>query len=307
MSVRHFLTLADLGREGLLGVLRRAHELKRLRGTADHPRALASKSIGILMEKASTRTRVSFEVAIHELGGQAVVLAGRDMQISRDEPLSDTSRVLSRYLHAVIMRTHGHERLAELAQASSIPFVNALTDRYHPCQLLADLMTIQEHRAGGLKDLSVAWIGDGNNMAHSWILASALLDFELRLACPAGYEPLDEVLAEANALGGGRRVVTPHPEVAVADAHVITTDVWASMGQEDEKEARKRAFSNFCVTEELFALAAEDRLFLHCLPAHRGEEVAASVIDGPRSVVWDEAENRLHGQKALLEYLIRPA
>ena len=304
MSSRHFLTLADLGREGLSHVLKRAHELKRLRGHADHPRPLAKKSVGLLMEKASTRTRVSFEVGIVELGGQVVSLAGRDLQISRDEPLADTAKVLSRYLHAVVMRTHGHERLTELADASTIPFVNALTDRYHPCQLLADLMTVQEHRPRSLQGLSVAWVGDGNNMAHSWILASALLDFELRLACPSGYQPEASVLAQAEALGGGSRVVTTDPVVAVVDADVVTTDVWASMGQEEEKEARKQAFADYCVTEALFEQAAADRLFLHCLPAHRGEEVDAAVIDGPRSVVWDEAENRLHGQKAMLEYLL---
>lgn len=306
MTTRHFLSLLDLTREELAELLKRAHVLKRVRGCADHPRPLAGKSIGLLMEKASTRTRVSFEVGIHELGGYPVVLSGRDMQISRDEPLDDTARVLSRYLHGVVMRTHGHDRIQALADASSVPFVNALTDRYHPCQLLADLMTIQEHRKEGLEKLTVAWIGDGNNMAHSWILASALADFELRLACPKGYEPEASVLAEADAIGGGKRVVTDSPDVAAAGADVVTTDVWTSMGQEDEKAARAAAFSGFCVGQDLMALTAADSIFLHCLPAHRGEEVAAAVIDGPRSVVWDEAENRLHAQKALLDHLFRP-
>jgi ornithine carbamoyltransferase len=304
---RHLLNLFDLGIEGLADVLDRADQMKRLRGRLDHPRTLAGKSIGLIMEKASTRTRISFEVGIYELGGQPVALAGRDLQLGRDEPLADTARVLSRYLHGVVMRTHGHERIETLARASDIPVINALTDKYHPCQLLADLMTVREHRKQGLADLRVAWIGDGNNMAHSWILASALCDFELRLACPARYQPLPEVLAAANALGRGSRVLTTEVDAAVRGTHVVTTDVWASMGQEDEREERQRAFAGYCIDARHMSLAAADAIFLHCLPAHRGEEVAAEVIDGPQSVVWDEAENRLHAQKALLEWLYTPA
>jgi ornithine carbamoyltransferase len=300
---RHLLNLLDLGPAGLLEVLDLADEMKRLRGRLDHPRSLAGKSIGLIMEKASTRTRISFEVGIYELGGQPVALAGRDLQLGRDEPLADTAKVLSRYLHGVVMRTHAHERIETLAQASEVPVINALTDKFHPCQLLADLMTIREHRKAGLRDLRVAWVGDGNNMAHSWILASALADFELQLACPARYQPLPDVLALADSLGRGKRVLGSDVDAAVRGVHVVTTDVWASMGQEDEREERQRAFAGYCVSQRHMSLAAADVLFLHCLPAHRGEEVEAAVIDGPRSVVWDEAENRLHAQKALLQLL----
>lgn len=305
---RHLLTLSDLGSQGLIDLLDRADELKRLRGRLDHPRPLSGKSIGLIMEKASTRTRISFEVGIHELGGQPVALAGRDLQLGRDEPLEDTAQVLSRYLHGVVMRTHAHERLETLARASQIPVINALTDKFHPCQLLADLMTIREQRSDrSLSGVRVAWVGDGNNMAHSWLLASALADFELHLACPARYAPAPDVVAMADALGKGKRVITDDIDAAVRGANVITTDVWASMGQEDEREERQRAFAGYCVSERHMKLAAPDVIFLHCLPAHRGEEVEAAVIDGPRSRVWDEAENRLHAQKALLERLCSPA
>ncbi|HET8932752.1 MAG TPA: ornithine carbamoyltransferase [Polyangiales bacterium] len=300
---RHFLNLLDLGPEELHQLLDRADAMKRLRGRLEHPRPLAGKSIGVIMEKASTRTRISFEVGIHELGGQSVALLSRDLQLGRDEPLEDTARVLSRYLHGVVMRTHAHERIETLAAASQVPVINALTDKFHPCQLLADLMTIREHRAEGLSGLVVAWVGDGNNMAHSWLLASALVGFELRIACPEAYAPSPEVLAQADAVGRGKRVVTQDIAAAVRGAHVINTDVWASMGQEEEREIRAQAFAGFCVSEKHLAAAARDVIFLHCLPAHRGEEVEAAVIDGPRSRVWDEAENRLHAQKALLELL----
>lgn len=300
---RHLLTLLDLGPEGLTRLLDRADVMKRLRGRLDHPKPLAGKSVGMIMEKASTRTRISFEVGIHELGGQPVALAGRDLQLGRDEPLDDTAKVLSRYLHGVVMRTHAHERIETLAAASQVPIINALTDKFHPCQLLADLMTIREQRPEGLRHLTVAWVGDGNNMAHSWLLASALAGFELRVACPARYAPLSDVVGMADAIGRGKRVITQDIDAAVSGAHVITTDVWASMGQEDEREQRRLAFKDFCVSERHLSLADKEVMFLHCLPAHRGEEVEAAVIDGPRSRVWDEAENRLHAQKALLELL----
>ena len=300
---RHLLNLFDLGQDGLLHVLDRADRLKQLRGRLDHPRPLAGKSIGLIMEKASTRTRISFEVGIYELGGQPVALAGRDLQLGRDEPLTDTAKVLSRYLHGVVMRTGAHERIETLARASEVPVINALTDKYHPCQLLADLMTIREHRPEGFKGLRVAWVGDGNNMAHSWILASALCDFELSLACPDRYQPLPEVLALADGQKRGRRVVTTDIDAAVRGAHVLTTDVWASMGQEDEREERQKAFAGYCLSQRHLQKADEHAIFLHCLPAHRGEEVEAALIDGPQSLVWDEAENRLHAQKALLELL----
>jgi ornithine carbamoyltransferase len=300
---RHFLTLLDVSADELRAMLERGREFKRMRGRPEHPRPLAGKSVAVVMEKASTRTRISFEVGVHELGGHALPLAGRDLQIGRDEPLADTARVLSGYVHAVVLRTYGHARIETLAASSTVPLINALTDKFHPCQLLADLMTIVEHRPRGLADLRVAWIGDGNNMAHSWILAAAQLGFDLHLACPEGYRPAPDVLDSARALGRGRISIGSDLSDAVRGAHVVTTDVWASMGQETEAETRRRAFAGYCVTTDLMAQAAPDAIFLHCLPAHRGEEVAADVIDGPASRVWPQAENRLHAQKALLELM----
>lgn len=300
---RHFRTLLDVTPDELRALLERGREFKRLRGRAEHPRPLAGQSIALVMEKASTRTRISFEVGVHELGGHPLALQGRDLQLGRDEPLADTARVFSGYVHAVVIRTFGHDRIETLARHSQVPIVNALTDKYHPCQLLADLMTVVEHRSRGLADLRVAWVGDGNNMAHSWILAAAQLGFELRLACPDGYRPAIDVLETARALGRGKVTLTSDLDEAVRDADVVTTDVWASMGHEGEAEARRLAFRGYCVTQRHMALAARDAIFLHCLPAHRGEEVAPEVIDGPASRVWDEAENRLHAQKALLELM----
>jgi ornithine carbamoyltransferase len=302
---RHFLSLLDLSPTELEWVLDRAKQYKRMRGSSAHPRPLEGRSVVVVMEKASTRTRISFEVAIHELGGHPLLASGSDLQSGRAEPMDDTARVFSGYVHAVVLRTFGHDRIETLAAASRIPIINALTDKLHPCQLLADLMTIAEHRKQGFKNLRVAWIGDGNNMANSWIQASEQLEFELVLACPAGYRPADEVLEHARASGRGRVTVTADVEQAARGAHVVTTDVWASMGQESEAEVRRQAFAGYCVTPQLMASAAPGALFLHCLPAHRGEEVAAEVIDGPASRVWDEAENRLHAQKALLELICR--
>ncbi len=302
--VRHFLTLQDLGAGDLVRLLDRADELKALRGRADHPRPLAGKSVGVLLEKASTRTRISFEVGIHELGGHPIVLHGRDMQIGRGEPLSDTAHILSGYLHALVWRTFGHDRLETLAAHARLPVVNALSDDHHPCQLLADLMTVREALGTTLAGRRVAWIGDGNNMAHSWIEAASLLDFELVLACPAAYEPKPAILEAARATGRGSVRIVRDVGEACDGAHVVTTDVWASMGQEDEAEARRRVFEPYLVDEAAMRRGDPRAIFLHCLPAHRGEEVAAGVIDGPQSRVWQEAENRLHTQKALLELLL---
>jgi ornithine carbamoyltransferase len=302
-QLRHFLTLLDVSPDELRALLERGREFKRMRGGPAHPRPLAGKSVALVLEKASTRTRISFEVGVHELGGHPLPLAGRDLQIGRDEPLADTARVLSGYVHAVVLRTYGHDRIETLAASSTIPIINALTDMFHPCQLLADLMTIVEHRPEGLSGLRVAWIGDGNNMAHSWIFAAAQLGFELRLACPAGYQPAAEVLDRARGFGRGQISLGEDPAEAARGAHVVTTDVWASMGQEAEAAARRRAFRGYSVTASLMALAAADAIFLHCLPAHRDEEVATDVIDGPASRVWPQAENRLHVQKALLEFV----
>lgn len=301
---RHFRTLLDLDRATLVSILDRAAELRRLRGTPDHPRPLAGKSVAVIFDKASTRTRISFEVGIAELGGHPLIVLAKDTQMGRGEPLEDTARMLSRYCHAAVYRTFGQERIDGLAEVATIPIVNALTDQHHPCQLLADLLAVQDAHGTDWSRVTVAWVGDGNNMANSWIHAAAILGFRLRLACPEGYDPLDAALAEARALSACDIAVVRDPKQAVAGAHVVTTDVWASMGQEDEAKARQRAFADFQVDDTLMALAHPDCIFLHCLPAHRGEEVSASVIDGPRSRVWDEAENRLHTQKALLEHLV---
>jgi ornithine carbamoyltransferase len=300
---RHFLSLYDLGRDGLLSLLARSAELKRLRGTAQHPRPLAGKSVAILLEKSSTRTRISFEVGIHELGGMPLTLKSSDIQLGRGESIEDSARMFSRFLHAVVFRTFGHDRVELLAAHSTIPIVNGLSDLHHPCQILADLLTVQE-QLGRVSELKVAWIGDGNNVAHSWIEAASLLGFEIWLACPRGYEPNAEVLARAKSTGRGRIELCEDADEACRGAHVITTDVWVSMGQEGEAGARNQTFAPFTIDARRLALGAPEAIFLHCLPAHRGEEVSAEVIDGPRSRVWDEAENRLHTQKALLELLL---
>jgi ornithine carbamoyltransferase len=300
----HFRTLQDLSPTALLQLLDRASELKRLRGKPEHPRPLEGKTVAILLEKASTRTRISFEVAVHELGGMPVTLVAKDTQLGRGEPLEDTARMLSGYVHGVAFRTFGHDRVEALAAHSRIPVINALSDDYHPCQLLADLQTVREETHGRLFDLRVAWIGDGNNMAHSWMLASGMVGLHLKLACPAGFEPKRDILERARAMGRGSIEIVRSPEEAVRGAEVVTTDVWASMGQEEEAAKRKAAFAGYCVDAALMTQAAPNAIFLHCLPAHRGEEVTADVIDGPQSRVFDEAENRLHAQKALLELLV---
>jgi ornithine carbamoyltransferase len=300
----HFRTLQDLSPTTLLQLLDRASELKRLRGKPEHPRPLEGKTVAILLEKASTRTRISFEVGVYELGGMPLTLVAKDTQLGRGEPLEDTARMLSGYVHAVAFRTFGHERVEALAANSRVPVINALSDDFHPCQLLADLQTIREETHGRLYDLRVAWIGDGNNMAHSWMLAAGMVGLRLKLACPEGFEPKPEILERARAMGRGSIEIVRSPEEAARDAEVVTTDVWASMGQEDDAARRKAAFADYCVDATLMAKAHPRAIFLHCLPAHRGEEVAAEVIDGPQSRVESEAENRLHAQKALLELLI---
>ncbi len=299
---RHFRTLFDLG-DNLANVLARAHELKRLRGTSAHPKPLSGKSVVLIFEKASTRTRLSFEIGVHELGGYAVVIMAKDSQLGRGEPLADTAKMLSGYAHMVMYRTFGHERIEALAEHATIPVINGLSDTFHPCQLLADLMTTQEEFGADLRARKVAWIGDGNNMAHSWLNAAALLGFELRVATPEGYDCAPEVVRAAQARGANV-VFTRSPTEAANGADVVTTDVWSSMGQEAEHEQRARAFASFLVDEKLMQCATPDAIFLHCLPAHRGEEVTNGVIDGARSRIFAEAENRLHGQKALMEYLV---
>jgi ornithine carbamoyltransferase len=303
MSVRHFLTLLDLTREELARLIARARTLKARRG--QHERPLLGKSVAIVLEKASTRTRVSFEVGIHELGALPITLVARDTQLGRGEPIADTAKMLSGYVHAAVYRTFGHERVEDLARHARIPIINGLSDTYHPCQLLADLQTVDE-AFGKLDGIRVAWIGDGNNMAHSWINAAARTGIELTLACPDAYSPSAAIVEKARSLGAKVSVVRD-PADAARGAHVVTTDVWASMGQEEEARDRQRAFEGYVVDANLMRLAEREAIFLHCLPAHRGEEVMADVIDGPWSRVWDEAENRLHAQKALLELLLPPA
>ena len=303
MTVRNFLTLSDVTREELNALLGRAAALKSMRGTPEHPTPIEGKSVAIMLDKASTRTRLSFEVGIHELGALPITLISKDTQLGRGEPIEDTARMLSGYVHAVVYRTFGHDRLERLASSASIPVVNGLSDRFHPCQLLADLLTIREQFGESLEGIRVAWVGDGNNMAHSWIVAASVAGFDLSLACPPGYQPEDSIVAEARSRGATIDLVDS-PDAAVDGVSVVTTDVWASMGQEDEARQRQKAFADFQVDDALMNSAGSDAIFLHCLPAHRGEEVAASVIDGVQSRVWDEAENRLHTQKALLEWLM---
>jgi len=252
-----------------------------------------------VFEKSSTRTRVSFEAGMAQLGGHAIFLSPRDTQLGRGEPLEDTARVLSRMVDVIMIRTFEHEKIETFAAHSSVPVINALTDMYHPCQLLADMQTYVEER-GAISGRTVAWIGDGNNMCHSYINAAMQFDFHLNIACPAGYEPDPCLVAEA----GKRITITHDAHEAAKDADLVTTDVWASMGQEEEQKIREKAFADFEVDDAVMACAKPDALFMHCLPAHRGEEVSASVIDGKQSIVWDQAENRLHVQKALLEFLL---
>ncbi len=297
---KHFLTLLDLTREELDGLLDLADRLKFERGT--HEKPLAGKTVAIVLEKASTRTRLSFEVGAHELGAMPTTLIAQHTQMGRGEPLTDTAKMFSRFVHAVVYRTHGHEKVVELASAATIPIINGLSDSVHPCQLLADLMTIREHR-GAIDGERVAWIGDGNNMAHSYLYAAARYAIDLRLACPDGYDPDPAIVARARELGANV-TLTRDPNEAAAGATVVTTDVFTSMGQEDEAATRLEAFSGFQVDDQLMARADEDAVFLHCLPAHRGEEVSASVLEGNASRVFDQAENRLHAQKALLVTLL---
>lgn len=299
---RHLLTLSDLGRDGLLRLLDSADRWQRLRGTATAPKPLLGKSVALLFEKASTRTRVSLEVAVAELGGHPLVIQSTSSQMGRGEPIADTARVLSRMVHLITLRTGPDQHLRELAQHSAVPVLNALSDEGHPMQLLADLQTIRRVR-GRLSGLKYAWVGDGNNMANSWIEAAGLLGLELVLACPEGYDPSGVVLARARERGANVQLVRD-PRAAVAGAHVVSTDVFASMGQEHEREQRLRAFAGMCLDKTLLSHAAADHLVLHCLPAHRGEEIAEDVLEGPHSVVWDQAEARLHTAKAALAWAI---
>ncbi|MCH4564740.1 ornithine carbamoyltransferase [Halomonas sp. EGI 63088] len=300
MATRHFLTLLDLSPEELRYLIQRAISIKnglKTHGPTYTP--FANRTLAMIFEKSSTRTRVSFETAMAQFGGHALFLSPRDTQLGRGEPIADTARVLAEMVDAVMIRTFSHQGLETYAAASTVPVINALTDDYHPCQLLADIMTWTELR-GGVKGRTAVWIGDGNNMCHSWINAARQFDFQLRICCPEGYEPRQDILDAA----GERVTLYRDPQQAVADVDLVTTDVWASMGQEEEQARRQADFADLQVTEALLDRAREDVLFLHCLPAHRGEEISETLLDDPRAVVWQEAGNRLHAQKALLEFLL---
>lgn len=294
---RDFLNIADFSPAENEGLLRLAERMRRREYTA---KPLAGMALAMIFMKSSTRTRMSFEVGATQLGGSAHFLSPRDVQIGRGEPIEDTARVLSRYAHGIMIRTFAHADAERLARYSTVPVINGLTDLSHPCQVMADILTVRQH-LGEYRGKRVAWIGDGNNMANSWIEAAAHLGFSLRLACPEGFDPDTDFLAAA---AHADVQLLRDPAEAASGADVVTTDVWASMGQEEEQSRRERAFSGFQVDATLMERAASHAIFLHCLPAHRGEEVSADVIDGPQSVVWDEAENRLHIQKAIMAVLM---
>tara|TARA_R110001583_G_scaffold7136_5_gene35491 strand:- start:11092 stop:12006 length:915 start_codon:yes stop_codon:yes gene_type:complete len=296
--MRHFLTLKDLTSLELEQLISRAIELKRMHKAGEIYQPLKNKVLAMIFEKSSTRTRVSFESAMLQFGGGSIFLSPNDTQLGRGEPIEDSARVISSMVDVVMIRTFEHEKVERFAQYSSAPVINALTDDYHPCQLLADMQTYVEHR-GSIKGKTVVWVGDGNNMCHSYINAAERFGFNLNIATPVGYEPNAAIVAQAKA----KISLFNNVKSAAKDADMIVTDVWASMGQEEEQRKREIAFADFQVDSDVMALAHNDALFMHCLPAHRGEEVSAEVLDGQQSVVWDEAENRLHAQKALLEFL----
>lgn len=295
---KHFSSIRELGKDTACQLINRAKEMK---DTKFRSKQLDGKTVVLIFEKASTRTRLSFEVAVRQLGGTTIFMTPAESQLGRSEPLSDTARVISRYNDGMVVRTFGQEKLDALMKYGSVPVVNALTDQGHPCQVMGDVLTIYE-RSPDFSALRVAWIGDGNNMANSWIEAAVYFPFELALAVPAGYEPDMELLAYAK--GQGAKVsLSNDPRKAIAGAHYVNTDVWASMGQEQEQLIREDVFRGFCVDSGLMALAAPNAKFMHCLPAHRGEEVTEEIIEGPNSIVFDQAENRLHIQKAVLEWV----
>lgn len=295
---KHILTILDIPHLQAHEIIARAIWMKMQKYSGD---ILKNKTILLIFEKASTRTRISFEVAVGQLGGQSIFMTTTESQIGRAEPIKDTSRVLSRYADALVVRTFAQSSLEEMAEFSSIPVINALTDDFHPCQVLSDIMTIME-REEDLSKVRVAWIGDGNNVAHSWINAAIYFPFELFMTFPEGYTPKKEFVARA--LQAGAKIFMTHdPEMGLAKANYVYTDVWASMGQEEEEEQRKKIFEPYQVNEKILARVAPESFFMHCLPAHRGEEVTEEVLEGPRSIIWEQAENRLHTQKAILEWI----
>ena len=306
MTPAGFLTLRDIPASAWPALFDRAATLKAERGTVRHA-SLAGKTIALVFEKASTRTRASFQVAAYELGGHSIEMSTATSQIGRGEPIADTARILSSYCHAIVVRTFGQDRVAEYAKAASIPVINGLSDQHHPCQVATDLFTVREHFET-IEGLRYAWIGDGNNMAQSWIEAAGLFGFDLALACPDGFAPDPLLVAAARdaqaRLGRGSILLTTDPRQAATGAHVVSTDVWASMGQEEDAARRRAAFAGYCVDQAMVSRAAANAIVLHCLPAHRGEEITGDVLDGPRSLAWVQAENRLHVGKVLLEHVM---
>ncbi|MBA6413224.1 ornithine carbamoyltransferase [Parahaliea sp. F7430] len=299
-QTRHFLTLQDLSPAELQSVLARATEMKRERQEGLDQRQFPGAVLAMIFAKSSTRTRVSFEAGIAQLGGHAMFLSPQDTQLGRGEPIEDSARVISSMVDIVMIRTFGHDIVERFASHSTVPVINALTDDFHPCQLLADMQTWQEHR-GSIAGKTVCWVGDGNNMCQSYINAAAQFDFQLRIACPPGFEPASHLLS-----ANSERVTVIHdPREAASGADLLVTDVWASMGQEDEQRERARQFTGYQINRELMQLAAPDALYMHCLPAHRGEEISAELMDAADTVIWEEAENRLHAQKALMEFLLK--
>ena len=298
-SPRHFLTLLDLNPSELNWIIQRAIELKKIRTLKTPYEPFCNLVLGMIFEKSSTRTRVSFEAGMAQLGGQAIFLSSNDTQLGRGEPITDSARVISSMVDIVMIRTFSHTQVEEFAAHSRVPVINALTDDYHPCQLLADVQTFVEHR-GSIKGKTVTWIGDGNNMCHSFINAARQFDFKLNIACPDGYLPNAQLMA----INADRVQLIQDPKQAVIGSHLVVTDTWASMGQEDEKKARAASFENYQVNPALMNLADPEALFMHCLPAYRGLEISHDMFNDPRSVVFDEAENRLHAQKALMEFLL---
>ncbi|MCM0081261.1 ornithine carbamoyltransferase [Geomonas sp. Red32] len=301
---KDFLALSRFSKTELDAIFALTKELKQKQKSGIEHHLLKGKTLAMIFEKSSTRTRISFEVGMYQLGGHPLFISGKDSQMGRGEPIKDTARVIARYCDGVMIRTFAQATVEEFAKYSSVPVINGLTDLHHPCQIMADIFTVIEHK-GGYEGLKFAWVGDGNNMANSWIEAAAIFGFDLTLACPEGYDPDATVLEWARAKATSKIVITRDPKDAVKGADVLNTDVWASMGQEEEQKIREKAFAGYQLNEELLALAKPDCVVLHCLPAHRGEEITNGVIEGKNSVVWDEAENRLHVQKAIMATLMK--
>ena len=301
---RDFLALSQFSKAELDAMFALTKELKQKTKSGVEHHLLKGKSLAMIFEKSSTRTRISFEVGMYQLGGHPLMISSKDSQMGRGEPIKDTARVMARYCDGVMIRTFAQATVEEFAKHSSVPVINGLTDLHHPCQIMADIFTVIEHK-GGYEGLKFAWIGDGNNVANSWIEAAAIFGFDLTLACPEGYDPDPQVMAWARNNTSARIVVTRDPKEAAAGADVLNTDVWASMGQEEEQKVREKAFAGYELNQALLSLAKPDAMVMHCLPAHRGEEISDEVIEGPQSAVWDEAENRLHVQKAIMATLMK--